>query len=358
MSTMFDGVAAGVRLRHTHPGPLEPPEPGLRLSVIIATYNRRSLLADVLRALDRQTIPRELYEVIVIDDGSTDGTAAWLAARPADPRRCFVSQPNQGVSAARNAGIRMARGDILVFLDDDFIPAPSLLEEHLKIHESERAVAVIGPAPSLRRYVQPWIAWQQAAMERVYREMADGSLEPSFREFWTGNCSLPRSDAAALGGFDPSLRMYQDVELGYRLMCRGVRFRFCPGATGVHHNAHSFETWCCTQGEYGEFSVQLLRRLGEDSLLDLLARDWAGRCGLTRWLVRTTAGFPRRVALATTVLKAGIRTATFWPMSRFSYAVCSALANMLYWDRVIREWEGGKSLWRLLESRVQVGPPS
>jgi GT2 family glycosyltransferase len=351
MPNSFDGITAEARPSDPRSAPSDPPEPGLGISVIIATHNRRSLLADVLQALERQTIPRERFEVIVVDDGSTDGTAAWLGVQPADAHRRFVTQRNQGVSAARNTGIRMARADILVFLDDDFVPDPQLLEEHLKVHDAEAAVAVIGPAPSLTRYRQPWIAWQQAAMERVYRQMAAGTLEPSFREFWTGNCSIRRKDAAALGGFDASLRMYQDVEFGYRLMCHGLRFRFNPAATGLHHNAHSFEAWCSTQRDYGRFSVELFRRLGEDSMLDLFARDWADRRGLTRWLVRNTVGCPRQNGLATAVLKAGIRLGTLWPMSAFSYAACSALANMLYWDGVARELACGHSLWPLLEKR-------
>src|SRR2546428_8400351 len=167
--------------------------------------------------MSRQSTPPGSFEVVVVDDGSVDGTAEWLAAQTFLFDCKVLRQTNQGPSAARNAGVRVSRGDILVFVDDDFVPDRDLLQEHMRIHDAEDAVVVMGPARSLPHYRQPWIAWQQVTLERAYDAMARGDLQPSFREFWAGNCSVARERVVAVGGFDQSLRCNEDVELGYRL---------------------------------------------------------------------------------------------------------------------------------------------
>ena len=322
----------------------------LRASVVIATYNRRHLLTEVLRALGQQSIPRSCFEVVFVDDGSQDGTAEWLATLtlPFDHR--VLRQTNQGPSAARNAGIRVARGDIVVLLDDDFVPDPDLLREHLRIHDSEEGVVVMGPALSLPHYRQPWIAWQQATLERTYDAMVRGDLEPSFRQFWSGNCSVAREQVVAVGGFDPSLRVNEDVELGYRLMSRGLRFRFNAKATGLHYSSRSFAGWSATHRAYGQLHAGLFRRLGEDAMYRLLAREWSRRHRLTRWLVRRTVGRRGRLTIATGVLGTCVRLGALAPMSSLSHAMCAALANMLYWDGVAQELGRGAALCATLEA--------
>jgi glycosyltransferase involved in cell wall biosynthesis len=339
------GIDAGRGL-----GSIGEPRGTPRASVVIATYNRRHLLAEVLRALGRQSIPLGSFEVVFVDDGSQDGTAEWLATLTLPFDHQVLRQTNQGPSAARNAGIRVSRGDIVVLLDDDLVPDPDLLREHLRIHDSEEGVVVIGPALSLPHYRQPWIAWQQATLERAYDAMARGDIEPSFRQFWSGNCSVAREQVVAVGGFDPSLRFNEDVELGYRLMSRGLHFRFNASATGLHHSSRSFAGWSATHRAYGQLDVGLFRRLGEDAMYQLLAGDWSRRHPLTRWLVRRTVGRRGRLTIATGVLGVCVRVGTLVPMSRFSHAVCAALANMLYWDGVTQELGHGAALCATLEA--------
>ena len=321
-----------------------------RVSVVIATYNRRQLLGEALRALGRQSVPPSSFEVVVVDDGSQDGTAEWLAMLTLPFDHHVLRQTNQGPSAARNAGIRISRGDIIVLLDDDFVPDRDLLREHLRIHDSEEGVVVMGPALSLPHYRQPWIAWQQATLERAYDAMSRGDLEPSFRQFWSGNCSVERKEVLAAGGFDPSLRFNEDVELGYRLMSRGLRFRFNASAKGLHYSSRSFAGWSATHRAYGRLHAGLFRRLGEDTMYRILVGDWSRRHPLTRWLVRRTVGRRGRLSIATTVLGAAVRLGAFAPMSRFSHTVCAALANMLYWDGVAQELGHGAALCATLEA--------
>src|SRR5580765_1261090 len=104
----------------------------LPLSVVIPTYNRRTSLERCLDALRAQTLPRANFQIIVIDDGSTDGTNELMECAP---DICFFRQPrNAGPAAARNVGIRAAQGDWLLFLGDDTFAAPDALQRHLDAH--------------------------------------------------------------------------------------------------------------------------------------------------------------------------------------------------------------------------------
>src|SRR6267378_524730 len=97
-------------------------------SVVIPTYNRLDMLLRVLDALERQADAPE-FEVIVVDDGSTDGTASTVAKRAGD-RLLFRSQPNGGPGNARNHGVTLASGRVVVFIGDDTVPEPTFLAEH------------------------------------------------------------------------------------------------------------------------------------------------------------------------------------------------------------------------------------
>src|SRR5579871_3087260 len=98
----------------------------MKLSVVIPTYNRKESLRRTLDGLARQTYPFSEFEVVVVSDGSTDGTAEMLAQymQTAPYALCAITQANGGPSRARNRGIREARYDVIVFLDDDVEPVP------------------------------------------------------------------------------------------------------------------------------------------------------------------------------------------------------------------------------------------
>ena len=118
-------------------------------SVLIPSYNRREILWCCLQALARQTLPKEQFETIVVDDGSTDGTSAvlesWQKQSPYAFR--FFQQENRKQGAARNLGARHAKGRYLLFLGDDILATESLLEEHQRFHQSYGSsadIAVLG----------------------------------------------------------------------------------------------------------------------------------------------------------------------------------------------------------------------
>src|SRR6266540_964354 len=103
----------------------------MKLSIIIPSYNRLEQLKKVLQGLEKQTWPCNEFEVLVISDGSTDGTDDFLLTADTCLHLGAFFQPNQGAAAARNLGIAQATGEIILFLDDDVFPFPELIEEHL-----------------------------------------------------------------------------------------------------------------------------------------------------------------------------------------------------------------------------------
>ena len=133
------------------------------LSVVTPTFNRKRSLRRLLTALQRQTVDPKTFEVVIVDDGSKDGTAESLESETFGFGLKLCRQQNSGPARARNRGIEEAQGKLVLFLDDDVEPAPSLIEEHLRSHAAEAAeLVVIGPLSSLPHYAQPWVAWEQA----------------------------------------------------------------------------------------------------------------------------------------------------------------------------------------------------
>src|SRR5262245_33713617 len=109
------------------------------ISVVVPTYNRVERLRHVIAALESQSYPRNDYEVIVVSDGSNDGTHAYLEALRSTMRLRWFSQSNRGPAAARNAGVDKAVGELIAFIDDDVVPEAGLLAEHVRAHhEADR----------------------------------------------------------------------------------------------------------------------------------------------------------------------------------------------------------------------------
>jgi GT2 family glycosyltransferase len=302
------------------------------VSIVIPTYNRRDRLARVLDALDRQSVDAKAFEVVVVDDGSTDGTSAWLRTQHRGYAIQAIQQENGGPARARNAGVARANAAVLLFLDDDVEPTPKLVEEHIRSHEHDTNVVVIGPMGSLPHYEQPWVAWEQVKLEAQYAAMVRRDWEPTFRQFWTGNASVRKDDVLSVGGFDPSFSRAEDVELGLRLSKRGLKFRFNPEARGLHHAERPLESWANVQRSYGRFEVEIFKQFGEQTLVDLLAGNWSRLHPAARWIVRQCAGNPRRHAGVTFVLQNWLSLAPAAHLPAMSGKVCSTLAQLLYWQ--------------------------
>jgi glycosyltransferase involved in cell wall biosynthesis len=304
----------------------------VELSVVTPTFNRLTRLGRVLAALERQTIPADRFEVIVVNDGSSDGTEAWLARHRAPFQLRCITTTNGGPARARNTGIEAATGELVVFVDDDVEPSTVLLEEHLRSHREAGNLVVMGPLQSLPHYAQPWIAWEQANLEKQYTAMTRGDWPPSFRQFWTGNASVARRHLLAAGLFDPSYLRAEDIELGIRLRDLGMSFRFNPRAGGLHYAERSLSSWEHAFASYGKNDVSIFAKLGEAEMLEILSASWRHLNPINRWLITRCLTRPLRRKAACAVLRNQLRLAERVPLPpAVSQRVCSLLAGLNYW---------------------------
>lgn len=223
-----------------------------RVSVVIPTFNRRECLAKAIRGYLVQSAIHEIKEILVVDDGSTDGTDgavfALAAEAPFPLRRLY--QSNRGQAAARNVGISQATGQIILFTDDDIIPTPCLLAEHLRLHDQHADIesGVVGYvewSPELRP--TPFMKWLGLDGPLFDYESMRGKIEvDGFRFFYTCNLSLKAELLRQKGTFDEDFKGYgwEDIELGYRLSKGGMRLYFNPAALAYHYKHVTFAEAC------------------------------------------------------------------------------------------------------------------
>jgi GT2 family glycosyltransferase len=274
------------------------------ISVIVPTFNRRERLHMVLQSLASQDID-DRFEIIVVSDGSTDGTDEYLAGEETPlPVRAFT-QPNGGPAAARNHGIAEACGDLVVFIDDDVVASPGLLRAHRHAHErlGDRAV-VIGPMRNPRDHVMsPWIAWEQAMLAKQYEAMELGHWSATARQFYTGNASVRLEHLRAAGGFNETFRRAEDVELAFRLRDLELEFHYEPAAVGYHHAERSYDAWRRVAADYGRNDVVFARDLGEDWIFGFTKSRFRQHHPMVRHLVRASVRLPRFRRTAAAVLE-------------------------------------------------------
>jgi GT2 family glycosyltransferase len=256
----------------------------ITVTVILPTYNRLERLRRVLAGLEQQYYPLNQFDVIVVSDGSTDGTNDYLTAVPTPLRLRPLLQSNQGVAAARNHGVAHAHSDLVLFIDDDVVPEPHLILEHVRTHEAKGSdVVVLGPMLTPRNFaLSPWVLWEQEMLTKQYERMLAGQWQPTARQFYTGNTSLARHHLQAAGGFDPNFRRAEDVELAYRLADHGLCFLFNPAAVGYHYAERSFSAWLEIPYAYGRNDVIFTFQKGQSWLLPTIMREFHGRHSLVK----------------------------------------------------------------------------
>jgi glycosyltransferase involved in cell wall biosynthesis len=322
----------------------------VEVSVVIPTYNRVDRLKRVLAAFELQTFPKDRFEVVVVSDGSNDGTHEYLEALITPIQLKHYCQSNQGPAAARNRGVQLAAGELIVFVDDDVIPSPEIIAEHVAYHrQNDGDCVVIGPmlSPDDFKY-SPWVSWEQAKLAKYYRDMLSGQLQPSPRMFYTGNASLSREQLIKSGGFDDSLRRAEDVELAYRLETMGLRFLFNPRAVGYHYAERSFISWQDIPYQYGKNDVIFAREKGQTWLSDDIFRELFRRNWLTRSLVRICLGRPVVTAVVLSLLKAVIVTSDGLRLKNVSLTGCSAIFNLRYFQGACDQMGGEKKFFERL----------
>lgn len=226
------------------PAPAAPP----MVSVIVPTKDREAELDECLAALFALDYPRDRYEVIVVDDGSTDGTVAVAQRYPC---RVVSNGRNRGQSYSRNAGARLASGEILAFLDSDCVADPLWLQD-LAGHFSWPRVAAVGG------YVAGY--YDRSRLDRY--ELVASSLnmggrlllaadDPSTFYLPTCNLLVRRATYVAVGGIREDLRVGEDVDLCWRLRARGDYLLYVPEGTVRHKHRSRLGAMLRRRADYG-----------------------------------------------------------------------------------------------------------
>lgn len=220
-----------------------PVRSDLAVSVVISTFNRRPALYETLRALERQTMGPDCYEVLVVDDGSRDDTWAHLSMWSFTyALRRFRQAQNIGISGARNAALREAFGRYVVVMADDLVVPPGFLALHVTTLEQNPGCWVVGDfeqLPSLRetpfgRYLETLEGWYRQARKR--RELSRGLWEIDYPT--SRNMSMPRADLEQIGLFDEVFRRgCEDQDLAERAKAKlGTRFVYNEALTSLHND--------------------------------------------------------------------------------------------------------------------------
>jgi glycosyltransferase involved in cell wall biosynthesis len=236
----------------------------VEFSIVIPTYERMDVLPEVLAAVEDQA-DAPAFEVVVVDDGSGDGTGEWLRNRTFKVPARIVSQPNQGPAAARNLGVRAARGRRVAFLGDDTVPSAGWLASHARAHRERPEAAVLavigytGWHPRMR--LTPFLRYVNEYGLQFGYALIDDPEDVPFNFLYTSNLSLPRSalldEPFDLGFPYPA---WEDIELSYRMKKKDLRLIYVPEARVAHDHPTDLERFARRQEKAGYCAVVFYQR--------------------------------------------------------------------------------------------------
>jgi cellulose synthase/poly-beta-1,6-N-acetylglucosamine synthase-like glycosyltransferase len=223
----------------------------LLASVIVPVYNGAGTLGACLSALLAQTLGKDSYEVLVVDDGSTDGSAQVAAAHGV----AVIRQDHAGAGAARNRGAQQARGQILLFTDADCEPLPDWIGQMLAPFSDPGVSGVKGVYRTRQRSLVARFA--QAEFEEKYRRLA-GQERIDFVD--THAAAYRREVFCEHGGFDAQFLLDEDQELSYRLASAGCKLVFAPAARVYHRHPSTIWRYAWRKVQVGRWKVRVLAR--------------------------------------------------------------------------------------------------
>jgi GT2 family glycosyltransferase len=235
--------------------------PSSFVSVVVCVYNDEAYIKDCLISLTRQTYPDDRYEIIVVDDGSTDRSGEIVRSFS---DITYIWQQNLGPSAARNTGIQVSRGDLIAFTDSDCVACETWLESLARCFEhasEEHAVAGVGGAqrghPADGEFAQKVQAFLRAVgfvgdYVKPYSEVREVSHNASC------NSSYRAEFLRRVGGFREHMYPGEDVDLDRRLRNLGYAIIFTPHALVYHHRPSARKEWLRMLRNYGKASAQNL----------------------------------------------------------------------------------------------------
>jgi cellulose synthase/poly-beta-1,6-N-acetylglucosamine synthase-like glycosyltransferase len=226
-------------------------------SIVIPAYQAAAVLPHCLRALEHQSIDPARYEVIVVDDGSSDGTAAVAEQHMPALQLRVIRLSHQGPAQARNTGGQMAQGDLLLFTDADCEPAPDWIERLTKVFADPEISGVKGSYRTRQRSLMARFVQQE------YEDRYDRMRLLSAIDFIDTYSAAYRRDVFLnMGGFDTAFptASVEDQELSFRLAAQGHRLVFAPDAVVYHRHNATVDRYFKRKYKIGYWKAFLLRQ--------------------------------------------------------------------------------------------------
>jgi len=325
------------------------------LAVVIPTRDRLALVNRLLTALDaQQRLAAGSWEVLVVVDGSADDTADSLASVSFGFPLTILEVRHSGAGSARNMGWTHTQAPLVLFLDDDLIPNPMLLAQHIAAHKKHPKAVVLGQvSPDRTMQSDAWTFYDQMTMADRYAAL--GRKEVPSGIHVGGNFSVQRRHLEQVGGFDDHLVISEHIDLGFRLAEIGLEFMYEPDAEAVHCGRRSYDKWRLMHRIQGRMDVAIYRDRGyAGGLLSLIA-CYHDRHPLNRLAVR--------LALTSKILESAVIDCSSWlgqiahslrlrPLAR---AALSVTANAIYWSGVRDGMRGNAAFWRLVRRTKRHG---
>ncbi len=257
----------------------------------MGSLNQKEILAKVLAEYEKQSLNFSQFEVIVIDSSSTDGTVEFFKKYKPDFSFKFITQANQGKAAARNRGVKEARGKYIIITDSDMIPDKSFIKEHLNaLNQAEFPCCFEGLTFNMSRLVYPV---DNRYISPYIRKNYKNNSKLGWYYFLSGNVSLPKDLFLDAGGFDEDFKNYgwEDIELGYRLSKKGVPLHYLKTAVNYHYHIVSYKDALIRNIDKGASAKVFLEKypelkyfLGINPLSKLLYKTAAGNKLASRYL--------------------------------------------------------------------------
>jgi peptidoglycan/xylan/chitin deacetylase (PgdA/CDA1 family)/GT2 family glycosyltransferase len=310
------------------------------LSIVIPTYNRRTAVVNLVEALLRQERPNLTIEIIVVVDGSSDGTAKALNTidGSADAMVEVISTPNSGRAAARNTGIARCTGRFVLFLDDDVLPIGSLLAAHVAADEGADVVlGRIEPGDNPHE-----LKVFRSLSEQFYQDRHQRLATPNvvFRatDVFAGNLSVRRSLLELVGGFDSAYSGYgcEDWDLGQRLIEAGATIAYAPDAAVVHHAMTTPDRWLQDAREEAITQQRLVEKhpgLIRDVTLGGLHEDPIVGRSIAHFAVQ----FPRLAQIAGSVAIRAVDLMDSLPVVTLNRRVAAQSWQLHFWSAVSQD---------------------
>ncbi len=252
------------------------------LTVVITSYNRRELLRRCLDSLAAQTLEDSRFEVLVLDDGSTDGTTEMVESLATPYRLRLLSGKQRRWARARNAGVEAAEGRVCLHVDDDIICGTGMLAGHVAAHAEGERVVAIGKLTQAPPDADDWYAHAFAqGLNEHYEELQ--RRPPAWTDCYGANLSTTRAVYLEVGGFATDQPAAIDLEFGLRLVEAGCTLRYLPDADGIHDDQKLSQRMLEEAEIFGRAHLQVVEKhpSAEPQML-----DWVGPAGPRELAIR------------------------------------------------------------------------